>query len=464
LCAVLTLSFAAAGIGPAEAGPHDSDQRLVEAAMRRDVEGVRARLTAKADVNAAQPDGTTPLHWAAHWDTYDMATLLIKAGANVNAVTDLGVPPLSLACANGSGRMVELLLGAGANPNAALPNGETMLMRCAQTGNLPAVRALLAKGADHNAKDPARGQTALMWAVAGKQSNVVRLLVEKGADVNARSKGGFTPLLFAAREGELASATMLIGAGADINAETPEKETPLIIAAASMNAISIADYNFVPLPSGHEAVAMLLIDQEASLNNADSYGRTALHFAVETRKVNLTRALLAKGANPNLQIARALPFRRGDYVGRAGHRGASPFWLAAMAADVEMMKILLEGGADPKLPSSNRTSPLMVAAGLGQTDSRMPPIDKMLEAVKFLIEIDGDVNATNAAGQGPVHGAASVSADSIIQFLADRGFKVDAKDKGGRTPFDLTQSVLRPRPDTAALLKKLASQTTGAGR
>jgi ankyrin repeat protein len=294
-----------------------------------------------------------------------------------------------------------------------------------------------------------------MWAAAGKRPAVVKLLIERGAAVNATSAGGFTPLLFAAREGDVESARTLVSAGADVNVTTPEGETPLIIAAGSRIGVSTADYHFVVSPSGHEAIALHLVDKGADLNRANSFGLTALHFAVDTRKIELVRTLLARGANPNPQISKALPFRRGDYVGRAGHRGATPFWLAAMAADVEIMRILVKGGADPLLPSSNRTSPFMVAAGLGQTDSRMPPQDRMLEAVKFLLELDGNVNSVNAAGQSAIHGAASVSADGIIQFLADHGGNVTLKDKSGRIPWDLTQSVLRPRPDTAALLRKL---------
>jgi ankyrin repeat protein len=225
-----------------------------------------------------------------------------------------------------------------------------------------------------------------------------------------------------------------------------------------MLAVTAMDYRVVPSPSGHEAVGVLLLERGADPNHADSLGRTPLHLAVETRKFELINALLARGANPNAQIAKALPFRRGDYVSRAGHRGATPFWLAAMAADLDAMRLLAEGGADPRLPSANRTTPLMVAAGLGQTDSRMPPIGRMLEAVTFLFTLDDDVNGVNAAGQGPIHGAASVSADSIIELLAARGGKVDLKDKQGRTPWDLTQSVLRPRPDTAALLRRLEKQ------
>jgi uncharacterized protein len=442
----------------------DGDLRLAAAAERRDLVAVRTLLGERIDPNASQADGTTALHWAAHWNSTETADLLVRAGAQVNAATDLGVTPLWLACTNGSGEMVDLLLKAGANAAAALPSGETILMACARTGNTPAVTALLARGARPNLVERERAQTALMWAIAAQHPAVVELLIRHGADVNARSTGGFTPLLFAAREGDIESARILIESGAAIDETSTEGESPLLVAAASLVAVSAMDYRLVPSASGHEGLAILLLERGADPRRADRFGQTALHLAVETGKVDLVRALLRGGADPNARIAKPLPFRRGDYVSRGGHNGASPFWIAAMDADLEMMRVLLEGGADPKLPSANQTSPLMVAAGLGQTDSRMPPQDRMLEAVRFALELDGNVNAANAAGQTAVHGAASVSADAIIQFLFERGARVDAKDRQGRTPYDLTQSTLRPRPATAALLRRLAQEAVVLNR
>jgi ankyrin repeat protein len=440
------------------AGAAADDQRLIAAARADAVAAVGELLAGGVDVNHAAPDGTTALHWAVHRDSREAAEQLIRAGANVNALTDLGVPALWIACSNGSAALVGLLLEAGASPKAGLPNGETALMACAQTGSLPAVSELLERGADPNAAEHTRGQTSLMWAVAGKHSAVVDRLIVGKADVNARSKGGFTPLLFAARAGDVDSARLLLSAGARVDEVSGDGETPMLVASASLEAISRMDYRLSPAPSGHEALAMLLLERGATPRAADQYGRTVLHFAVETRKMALARALLTTGADPNARIAKSLPYRRADYVSRAGHRGATPFWLAAMAADVEFMKLLLEGRADPKMPSANGTSPFMVAAGLGQTDSRMPLESQMLEAVKFVLTLDSNVNGVNAVGQTAVHGAASVSADNIIKFLAERGAKVNIKDKQGRTPYDLTQSVLRPRPATAALLQRLEKE------
>jgi ankyrin repeat protein len=434
---------------------------VAEAAERRDVEALRALLTAGADPNASQPDGATALHWAAHWNDLGAADLLIRAGAKVDAVTDLGVFPLSLACTNGSAVMVGRLLAARGDADAALPSGETALMTCARTGTTDAVRGLLERGADVDARETHRGQTALMWAAAGKHPAVVAALVERGADVNAKSTGGFTPLMFAAREGDPESARLLLAAGAQVNDTTADGESALLIAAASMVAVTARDYRLVAEPSGHEAVAARLIESGANVDQADRFGMTALHHAVETGKIALLKALVARGANLDARLVQGLPFRRGDYVSRGGYGGATPFWLAAKNGEVEMMRLLADAGADWRMPSRNGTTPLMVAAGLGQTDSRIPPESRLLEAVKFVVGLGGDVNEANAGGQTAVHGAATISGHALIGYLADLGARLDAKDKQGRTPIDLTHILQRPRPATEALLLKLIGERAG---
>src|SRR5262249_25907986 len=155
-----------------------SDLRLIEAVKNHRKEAVQELLRQRVDANSAEGEGSTALHWAAHWDEMDTVDLLIRAGANVNATTDLGVTPLSLACVNGSGTMVEKLLGAGANAQTALPTGESALMTCARTGSSKAVAALLAHRANVNAKENSHDQTALMWAVSEQHADVVKLLIE----------------------------------------------------------------------------------------------------------------------------------------------------------------------------------------------------------------------------------------------------------------------------------------------
>ena len=434
------------------------DLRLVQAVERNDSAAVAALLSEGVDVNAAQPDGATALHWAAHWDVVDVATSLLGAGARANAVNELGVSPLSVACRNGSAGMVVTLLRGGADPRAAEPSGETALMSCARAGSVDAVARLLTGGADPHARERVSGQTALMWAAAGNHAAVVRTLVDAGAAIDARSSGEFTPLLFAARAGGLETARLLVAAGADVHAATAAGLGPLLVAAASLDAITGSDYRLVAEPSGHEALGIFLLDHGADLNQADQFGMTPLHYAVEMAKPALRQALLEHGANPNRQLTAGLPFRRGDYVGRGAYNGATPFWLAARLGDLEAMRALLAAGADPELPSARGVTPLMVAAGVTQSDSRMVSESRLLDAVRMLaLEVGADIHAVDAGGQTAVHGAASVSGDAIITFLVEQGADPMAGDRRGRTPLDVATRTLRPRPRTAALLRRLAN-------
>ena len=297
---------------------------VADAAERRDLDAVRTLLKKGADPNAPQPDGATALHWAVHWDDLSTAEVLIKAGARLDAVNDLGVFALSLACSNGSSAMVKRLIAAGASVRAALPSGESAVMTCARTGAADAIRGLAERGADVNARETHRGQTALMWAAGGKHPGAVKVLVERGADVNAVSTGGFTPLMFAAREGDPESTRLLLAAGGRLDDTTPAGETALLLAAASVAGVTARDYRLVAEPSGHEAVAIRLVDRGANVNHADTLGQTALHHAVETAKPELLKALIARGANLDARLAQqGLPFRRGDYVSRAGFGGAT---------------------------------------------------------------------------------------------------------------------------------------------
>jgi ankyrin repeat protein len=438
-------------------GPQAQARELAaDAAERRDLDALRQLLKQGADPTAPQPDGATALHWAVHWDDHAAVALLVGAGAKPDAINDLGVFPLSLACANGSSAMVKQLIAAGSSIRSALPNGESPVMTCARTGAVEAIRVLAGRGADVNARESHRGQTALMWAAGGKQPGAVQALIGLGADVNARSTSGFTPLMFAAREGDPESARLLLDAGARIDDTTPSGESALLVAAASVAGVTARDYRLIAEPSGHEAVALLLLARGANVNQADTLGMTPLHHAVETRKRDLLKALVTRGANLDARLAQqGLPFRRGDYVSRAGFGGATAFWLAAMYGDVEAMQVLVAAGADWRLPSRNGTTPLMVAAGLGQTDSRIVPEPRLLEAVQYLVSLGGDVNDVNNGGQTAVHGAAGISGHAIIGYLASQGANLEAKDKGGRTPIDVTHIIQRPRPETESVIRKL---------
>ena len=431
---------------------------LLDAAQRNDIDSAMMSIDQGVGVNTTSPDGATALHWAAHWGATDLAERLLSAGALVDASNELGITPISIACRNGSEAMVDLLLKAKADAKGSEPSGETVLMSCARTGSLGAVEQLLAAGAEPNSAEVDSGQTALMWATAGGHWEIVDLLIGAGADVNASSSGKFTPLMFAARTGDLKSAELLLDAGAEVNVATEDGLSPLLIASASLDAITGSDYRLVVEESQHESLGALLLDRGADVTQSDQYGMTALHYAVEMNKPSLLRALLKRDADPNARLTQGLPFRRGDYVGREAYDGASPFWLAARLGNVEMMRELLDAGADPELRQAWGVTPTMVAAGVTQTDSRIANEEKLIQALELLVlEIKTDIHSVDRSGQTAVHGAANVSGNEIIKFLVAEGADPEAVDSRGRTPHDVAMRTLRPRPITAALLRELAA-------
>ena len=434
------------------------EQELLIAAQKNEIDVALKLIDQGVDVNLALPDGATAIHWSVHWDAIEFTEGLLKAGAEVDVTNDLGVAPISIACRNGSEAMVGVLLEARANAQTVEPNGETALMSCARTGTQRAVETLLARGANPNSFETNSGQTALMWAAANAHESVVDVLIGAGANVNATSNGEFTPLMFAARAGSADVAKLLLDAGADVNAFTSNGLSPLLIAAASLSAITGSDYRLVVDESGHEELAVLLLDRDANVMQADQYGMTSLHYAVERNKSTLLKALLEGGADPNAQLTQGLPFRRGDYVGREAYDGASPFWLAARLGNVEMMKDLLSAGADPELRQAWGVTPTMVASGVTQTDSRIVAEERLLQALELLVlEVGTDIHSVDRSGQTAVHGAANVSGNEIIKFLVARGADPEAVDNRGRTPHDVAMRTLRPRPVTAALLRELVA-------
>ena len=431
---------------------------LLDAVQSNDIDSAMMSIDQGVGVNTTSPDGATALHWAAHWGATDLAERLLSAGALVDASNELGITPISIACRNGSEAMVDLLLKAKADAKGSEPSGETVLMSCARTGSLGAVEQLLAAGAEPNSAEVDSGQTALMWATAGGHWEIVDLLIGAGADVNASSSGKFTPLMFAARTGDLKSAELLLDAGAEVNVATEDGLSPLLIASASIDAITGSDYRLVVEESQHESLGAMLLDRGADVTQSDQYGMTALHYAVEMNKPSLLRALLKRDADPNARLTQGLPFRRGDYVGREAYDGASPFWLAARLGNVEMMRELLDAGADPELRQAWGVTPTMVAAGVTQTDSRIANEEKLIQALELLVlEIKTDIHSVDRSGQTAVHGAANVSGNEIIKFLVAEGADPEAVDSRGRTPHDVAMRTLRPRPITAALLRELAA-------
>jgi ankyrin repeat protein len=392
-----------------------NDFQVIDAVKRRDHKALATLIRAKADINATQPDGATALAWAIHLGERSMAETLLAAGAKVNTVDEYGETPLTLAAANGDGVIIERLLKAGVKPHEARWNGETALLIAAGAGNIQGVRQLVLHGADVNAAEPRRGQTALMWAAAEGHSDVVAALIEIGANPKTVSKSGFNALAFAVAKNDLASVRSLLAAGVDANFTLPSGNKLLMMA----------------MLYGHTESAGALLDAGADIRATDRGGNTPLHVAAQAGNLVLVKQLLDKGADPNSRTASAsLPAAGGGGGGGRAVAGGSltPLMVAARANQLEVMKLLVAAGADPKLRADNGTTTLMYGAG-----AKLP-------TVKYAYEIDPNVDVVNQSGQTPIHASISGGVQrtqdeivEVIQFLADKGAKLDEVDNAGRT-------------------------------
>ncbi|MBI5767333.1 MAG: ankyrin repeat domain-containing protein [Verrucomicrobia bacterium] len=449
-----------------------SKSALADAVEKKDAAAIRAVLS-DSNVNAAQVDGMTALHWAVHHDDLTTAKALLAAKADPNAKNRYGVTPLSLACANGNTAIVTLLLDAGADANLALRGGETPLMTAARTGKLAAVKALLAHGVDVSAKLEG-GQTALMWAAAEGHLAVVEALLAAKADVQTPLATGYTPMLFAVRAGHIDVARAFLKAGVDINAitapTTPPRGNKQLRRGAS--AMSLA------IENGHYELASVLLDLGADPNDLRS-GYTPLHILSWIRKPDigedegdpipedhgrvtseqLIRKLVAKGANVNAQLTGGP-----SSAGRVNRKGCTPFMLAADTADTPFMKLLVELGADPTIKNVDNVTPLMAAAGLGtrSAEEEAGTDDEAVEACAYLLSLGADINAVSNNGDTAMHGAGFANFPKVVKFLDAKGAKIEAwntPNKRGWTPLRIAEGHrygnFKPSFETVAAIKEV---------
>src|SRR6266850_1909423 len=541
---------------------------VADAAMEGNTNAVRALLKQAADVNAAQGDGMTALHWAAMKNDAELTQTLLFAGANVKATTRIGsYTPLILAAKNGSAAVMPALLKAGADLNTRTSNGTTPLMFAAASGNTDAVKILIDGGADLNAKESVRGLTPAMFAAASNRSAVLELLARKGAILKATSKvtdlaalsrdpaalreftqgnpappgeppaggrngpapgapggrggrgpqtpgvdrnyqlnelvaaqGGLTPLLLAAREGHIESARALLAAGADVNqVSAGERTGPLLIATIN----------------GHFDLAMFLLEKGADPQAAAENNATRLYGAIncewapkalypqpraqvnqKTTYLDLMKALLDTGADPNIRLNKKVWYSGYSFdLSGVDEIGATAFWRAAYASDVDAMRLLVSYGADPNIRTKRiagrpragdidrevrdvsglppvpvggpGVTALQAAAGVGYGEGfaanshRFAPIG-MLAAVKYLIEeLHVDVNAYDHEGNTALHHAAARGDVEMIEYLVSKGADVHAVSREGRTTADMANGPvqrIQPFPDALALLEKLGSK------
>jgi len=441
-----------------------ADSALITAVKKSDSAAVQQLLQQGASPNLAGADGTTALHWAVESDNAEMTRVLLKAGADAKRANRYGITPLHLAAVNGNVALMRDLLDAGADANAVLPEGETVLMTAARTGSAESLKLLLDRGAKVDARDKWYGESALMWAAAEDHGDAVKVLIAHGAPVDSRSTlqkitnrnagqsmlslGNWAPLMYAARENALDSGRALVKGGAGLNLTDPDGATAMVI------AIINANYEF----------AALLLDAGADPNIVDNdAGMGALYATVDMHRlavghgrpnpkpvglmtaVDLAKKLLEHGADANRRLKKPILKRHHTAGDSALGEGATPFLRAAKSGDIEMMRALVAGGADPKLTMPNGTNAMWFAAGLGWRNGSpaAPSYDQgsdeeAVEAIRFLTGLGFDIRGANDAGDTPLHVAISGrGSEAIIKFLVDQGADPEAKNKRGQTPLSL---------------------------
>jgi len=463
-----------------------------------------------ASPNARLADGSTPLQWAEYRGDSAEVQRLIRAGADVSAINNYGASALSIAAEAGNTQIVRLLLKAGANADSPNAEGQTALMSVARTGNVEAARLLVKAGAHVNAREQWGDQTALMWAAAQRQPDMVRFLVRGGAEVNARGVvrnwprkvtseprekdmnwGGFTPMLYAAREGCAACAKELLAGGADIDLPDPHGTTPLVLAIMNM----------------HFDTAKFLIEAGANVQLWDFYGEAPLYAAVDMRIVpvgaridtpstdnttslDLIHLLLERGANVNAQLKLPLPSRP---VAAAGGRedkrlhniGATALLRAAVGADLVVMQLLIDHGAQVELPLADGTTPFLAALMPSTTRAREKGEQQALAAIRLLKAAGADPNNavtrsntalhlihTHGQNEARVKGSTALQIAAVqdwsdaVKQLVEWGVDINARDDDGLTALDYAMGRARlgflqqkpdPRKDMAALLRSLGA-------
>ncbi len=453
---------------------------IVDAARADNSSAVRTLIKDHTDVNAAANDGSTALLWAAFNSNVAMAKALLDAGAKVDIANRYGVTPLLQASRNGEVDVMKVLLDAGAQATRWHPEGETPLMAASRTGHVDAVKLLLARGAFVNAVDPFQEETALKWASAEGHTEVVKTLLAAGADPNLKAhvsqistrknadhpSGAFTALMFAARNGHEGVIKALMAGGADPKLTNADGATATIVAIVNDRldlAKELLDLGADP-NDGSLFFAVDMHDATTDTRAQDATRMQPNHPNTMTA-LGLVKALLDLGADVNKPFVGAL---HSTSMCCYPQIKSSPFYRAATAADVEVLKLLVAKGAKidwtpadikpadgAKAPAPAVGQSALLAAmkggsgppiqgGPGYSRSGPPPyrepgVREPLDAVKVLIAAGTNVNAKGADGSTPLHQAVQATQVAMIRTLVAAGASLDAVNKDNLTPLLLAE-------------------------
>ena len=445
-------------------------QSVVDWAEKMNWGKAELALQQGADPDRRQADGMTAAHWAAYHGAAKFLERLHSAGANLDSRTIYSITPLSLAAEHGHAGVVEVLLKAKPQIESRRMGRETALMLAARHGNADVVRSLITAGAKVDARE-VKGQTALMWAAAEGNVEAVDALIHAGADIDySLKKSGFSAFMFACRQGNVDSAMRLLDAGFDVNKTMTTSRTGGRNPRSNMSGLMLA------IESGHLEFALKLIERGADPNDERS-GFAPLHAITWVRKTQVgdnpagdpapritgshttlqfVRELVTLGADVNLQLS----------TGNAGKarlnpKGATPFLLASATADLPLMKLLLELGANPKLTNADGCNALMAAAGVGVTAVGEEPgtEEEVAAAIELLNGCGIGLDTVDKNGETAMHGAAYRTYPKIVRLLSQLGADANVwnrKNKHGWTPRTIAAGSrpgsVKPSPETVAAI------------
>ena len=433
-----------------------------------------------ADVDAVEADGTSALHWAAHFGDAELLRALLAAGADATAANRYGMTPLQIAAVEGDVAVIEALLAAGADANAVLPEGETVLMTAARTGSADALRALLARGANVEARDSFHGESALIWAAAENHADAIRVLAEHGADVDGRS-ALLAARAAAAARGSIDPAARLLDA-ADVRRARERargrrgarrgRREPRLGGPRRRHGARHRDHQralrvrraLAARGRGSERRRQrgrhgpaLCRRRHASARRRPRPRQSAAGGLARRRRCRAAAARARSGSECALK--KPILQRQHTFGDGTLGAGATPLLRAAKSGDIELVRVLLAAGADPMATLPNGTTALMLAAGLGWRNGSplAPSYDQgsdaeAVETLELLLSLGLDLQGGERGRRhGVACGVAGRGSEAIVRFLLERGADPSVPNGRQQTPLSIAEA--RSTEAIAALVR-----------